>query len=120
METKIIKHLVTTYVNKKFRNPEKQRKFLIDCIESNGYIVEKNLNLQQTEESEDFDDLYQHFMPSHNSQQESISFPDFKQSIQEQSQTSVDPYGFNRTFINANNYTRQNAVTADKLNILQK
>jgi hypothetical protein len=59
MESKIIKHLVTTYVNKKFRNPEKQRKFLIDCIESNGYIVEKNFNLQQTDETEDFDDLYQ-------------------------------------------------------------
>jgi len=113
MESKIIKHLVTTYVNKKFRNPEKQRKFLIDCIESNGYIVEKNLE-EQTDETEDFDDLYQHFMPSQSSQQESNSFPDFKQSIQEQSQTSVDPYGFNRTFINAN------SVTADKLNVLQK
>ena len=43
MESKILKHLITTLINKKFRNPEKQRKYLIDCIESSGYILEKNV-----------------------------------------------------------------------------
>jgi len=114
MEQKIIKHLVTTYVNKKFRNPEKQRKFLIDCIQSNGYIIEKEFeSTQETQES--FEDLYQHIISQNDqSDQHSNYFPDFKLSIQEQSQTSVDPYGFNRTFIHADSYA------GDKLNLLQQ
>jgi len=39
---------------------------------------------------------------------------EFKQSIQEQGQSSVDPYGFNRTFINVNSHS------SDKLAELQK
>ena len=39
---------------------------------------------------------------------------DFKLSLQEQQQRSVDPYGFNRTFI------ALNSRDSDKLNILQK
>jgi len=113
MEKKIIKHLVTTYVNKKFRNPEKQRNFLIDCIQSHGYIVKKNVDQELEEQEESFEDLYQYMIPVSNFNQVS-NFPDLKLSIQEQSQTSVDPYGFNRTFIHADSHS------ADKLNLLQK
>jgi hypothetical protein len=114
MESKIIKHLITTLINKKFRNPEKQRKFLIDCIESNGYIL-KNENLEQdNSDSDDYEDLYQHMMPSGSGQNSSNYNQEFQQSIVEQAQSSVDPYGFNRTFIHVNSHA------SDKLAELQK
>jgi hypothetical protein len=114
METKIIKHLVTTYVNKRFRNPEKRRNFLIDCIESNGYIKQP-----ETRDLEEEEDLYQYMIPNQNeneNQNESGNGNeiDFKLSLQEQEQSSVDRYGFNRTFI------ALNSRDSDKLNILQK
>jgi len=114
MESKILKHLITTLINKKFRNPEKQRKYLIDCIESNGYILKKIEEIDSDSE-EEFEDLYQHMMPSSSSGQSSgYDDQEFKQSIQEQGQSSVDPYGFNRTFIHVNSHA------ADKLAELQK
>jgi hypothetical protein len=113
MEQKILKHLITTLINKKFRNPVKQRNFLINCIVSNGYVQE---TYKISESDQEEEDLYQYFMPNH--EEEEISFnghdPEFKLSIQEQGHSSVDPYGFNRTFININsNYS-------DKLAELQK
>jgi hypothetical protein len=119
MDKKIIKHLVTTFLKKKFRNPERQKKFLIDCIESNGYIKEGyHLNLNEEESEED---IYQHFMPSgeltsgtsgtSGTQETVTNFPDFQTTFN--SPTSVDPYGFNRTFIHADN-------GGDKLAELQK
>jgi hypothetical protein len=114
METKILKHLITTLINKKFRNPEKQRNFLIDCIESNGYILKKEES-KQDEEIDDYEDLYQYMIPSSSEQNSSNSYvPEFQQSIAEQAQSSVDPYGFNRTFINVNSHA------SDKLAELQK
>jgi hypothetical protein len=111
MDKKIIKHLVTTFIKKKFRNPERQKKFLIDCIESNGYIKEGyhlNQDEQETEE-----DLYQYFMPSETTTTSTINnnFPDFQETFN--SPTSVDPYSFNRTFIRVDN-------GGDKLAELQK
>ena len=67
MESKILKHLITTLINKKFRNPEKQRKYLIDCIESNGYILKNEESEESEEKLEDYEDLYQYMMPSSSS-----------------------------------------------------
>ena len=113
MEQKILKHLITTLINKKFRNPEKQRNFLIDCIASNGYIQE-GYKISE-EDLEDLEDLYQYFMPQTSSTEPVFNnSQEFKLSIQEQGQSSVDPYGFNRTFINVD------SRSSDKLAELQK
>lgn len=113
MDKKIIKHLITTFLKKKFRNPERQKKFLIDCIESNGYIKQGyHLNLNEENQEETEEDLYQYF-----NFQETTTVNNFTNSHDFQetfnSPTSVDPYGFNRTFIHANN-------GGDKLAELQK
>lgn len=103
MENKIIKHLITTFVNKKFRNPEHQRKFLIDCIQSSGYIQEGYTPNEDYSE-EEYSDLYEHIMPNTQENVSVSSYPDFQTSIMEVSQSSVDPYGFNRTFIHATDH----------------
>lgn len=110
----LLKHLVTTYLNKKFRNPDKKIKFLIDCIESHGYIQSGYKPENETEDLEDFEDLYEQIMPSGGGKADYQEKPEFKLSIQEQEQSSVDPYGFNRTFISID------SQSSDKLNLLQK
>ena len=116
LNKKILKHLVTSYVNKRFRNDNKKRDFLINCIDSHGYIESHEyIESQSGVEEENFDELYDQFENfNQGDTQDNLNHEDFRPSIQEQSQTSVDPYGFNRTFIHANSYT------ADKLNLLQK
>ena len=117
LNKKILKHLVTTYVNKRFRNDNRKRDFLIGCIDTHGYIQSGYKPEQEVEEEENFDELYEQFASGGGEQFQESGFDDysnFQQSIQEQSQTTVDPYGFNRTFIDANNYI------GDKLNLLQK
>jgi hypothetical protein len=111
-----LKHLITTHVNKKFRNPDKKIKFLIDCIESHGYIQSGYKPDDETVSSDDeFEDLYQHMMPvSETTLAGASADPEFKLSIQEQEQSSIDPYGFNRTFITIDSHS------SDKLNLLQK
>jgi hypothetical protein len=102
MESKILKHLITTLVNKKFRNAEKQRNFLIDCIESNGYILKKE-NLENSDNDyNEYEDLYQYIIPSNLSSENSY-VPEFQ-----------DSYEFNRTFISINSHA------SDKLAELQK
>jgi len=132
MEKKILKHLIATYVNKKYRNDNRKRQFLINCIDNHGYIETgytplslDDLNLENEDgDAEEYDELYQHFMPNsnNNTYNSSIVNPEFQQSIQEQSQVSVDPYGFNRTFIGVN-YTGGGGggnYIANKLSELQK
>ena len=114
METKILKHLVITLINKKFRNIKKQRKFLIDCIESSGYIKENNFVENENEnDNENYEDLYQHIMPSNVNVNVPTYDSEFKPSVFSQDQSSID-HGFNRTFIHIDSHA------ADKLAELQK
>lgn len=124
LQNKILKNIILKYVNKKFRNPVKQRNFLIDCIESSGYILDKNEQQlineynEYNNEDDEYEDLYAQFMPGYTSTSQSSNQnqqqQQLQQSLVEQTQSSVDPYGFNRTFIHVNsNY-------ADKLSELQK
>ena len=116
VQNQILKNIILKYVNKKFRNPDKQRKFLIDCIASSGYIKlnEEHIEYGDLEESE-FEEYYAHMIPGGTSgNSSSANEQELLQSIAEQEQSSIDPYGFNRTFIVVNsNY-------ADKLSELQK
>ena len=114
MESKILKHVINSYITKKFRNVQKQRKFLIDCIQSSGYINVAEQSNKNSDEDE-YEDLYEHIIPSSelvNSHYEQNN--QSQQSFQEQQQSSVDPYGFHRTFIHVNSHS------ADKLAELQK
>jgi len=106
LQKSILKTIITKYVNKKFRNPVKQRKFLIDCIGSSGYIQE--YVQEYVEEPDNFEDLYQYMIPSENLQLENLQLQNnhqLQQTFMEQQQSSIDPYGFNRTFIHANSQT---------------
>ena len=102
MEGKILKHLVNNYITKKFRNPQKQRKFLIDCIRSSGYINSENSESDVSSENSEneFEDLYEHMIKQkENGNDRQENYQDFQSSYQEQQHSSVDPYNFNRTFI---------------------
>jgi hypothetical protein len=115
IQSKIIKSILLKYLSKKYRNIAKQRKFLIDCIASSGYTIEKIEPVEEVDEEDEYADLYAHFMP--NTTNQSVSSKnenDLRLSLQEQESSSIDPYGFNRTFISTN--SRQ----ADKLAELQK
>ena len=120
IQNKILKNIILKYVNKKFRNPVKQRNFLIDCIASSGYILQKeeNQNMDsddETNEIDEYEDLYAQFMPSEsNNVNISKNEQELQQSLVEQSQSTIDPYGFNRTFITVNSHY------ADRLSELQK
>jgi hypothetical protein len=115
IEKKLLKQQITKLLNKKFRNPIKQRKFLIDCIDSHGYILKENPDQDLEDLEENFDDLYEQFMPNHTSSVNEGNYStELVQSLAEQGQSSVDPYGFNRTFIHANSHAD------DKLAELQK
>ena len=113
METKILKHLVITLINKKFRNLKKQRKFLIDCIESSGYIKETENNEETENYEEEYEDLYQHMIPGNVNVNVPTYDSEFKPSVFSQDQSSID-HGFNRTFIHIDSHA------ADKLAELQK
>ena len=117
VQSKIIKDILLKYLKKKFRSLAKQRDFLIDCIQSSGYIEEKVfLSNEESENEEEYEDLYAHFMPGANvsKKKENTNNPEMKVSLKEQEQSSVDPYGFNRTFIHAD------SRHGDKLAEIQK
>jgi len=116
VQNQILKNIILKYINKKFRNPEKQRKFLIDCIGSSGYIKTNDISDSHSEDdSEDYEEYYAHMIPSGSSESNySANDQELQQSIIEQQQSTIDPYGFNRTFIVVNsNYS-------DRLSELQK
>lgn len=99
MDVKVLKKLINDALSKRFRNLRKQRQFLLDCIEAHGFIQERPETPDDTDD-EEYDDLYQHIMPSESHQSVfNGNNLDLQQSYQEQVQSSHDPYGFNRTFI---------------------
>ena len=109
LQKKILKNIIMKYVNKKFRNPIKQRKFLIDCIAESGYLIDKEMSSDDEED----EDLYAHMIPSSSESNENYNDQILQQSLQSHESSSVDPYGFNRTFIHVGS-------GGDKLAELQK
>jgi len=106
MERKILKHLINNYITKKFRSPQKQRKFLIDCIRSSGYTIENSENSENSDN--EFEDLYEHMIKLKGNKGNKGNNQEFESNesvytYQEQQHSSIDPYNFNRTFINLEN-----------------
>jgi len=97
MNNVIVQKQILFIINKflfprKIKDPEKKL-ILINCLNSNNYIT------SVSEESDPFEHLYQHqdqHQYQQNLTQEEIqTLPGFTQ----REHTSVNPYGFNRTFI---------------------
>ena len=97
MNNKIIQQQILFIINK-FLFPKKikdndKKVILINCLNSNNYIK----SVEESEEPEEFEHIYQHQpLYQQNLTQEDIqTLPGFTQ----REHTSVNPYGFSRTFI---------------------
>ena len=87
--------------------PDAKRQFLINCLESNGYI-EKDFKQPKTLEQIAMEEYEQNSSSDTDTDNDSLNFnqelnqdfnQEFLQSLIEKEQSTVDPYGFNRTFI---------------------
>ena len=89
MNNDSVKKQILFIINKYLMKVKDKKKFLIDCLDSNGYTYVKTVNTEE-EEFVTFNEIYN---KNYQINQTELTF-------KEKEHTSIDTYGFNRTFIN--------------------